>query len=83
MAWGLPVVASSRGAVGEFVVDGINGALTSPGDIAGFAGQIKRLHDDRNLLASYGQAAFKTFRSRPGWRDSLRKIESFLLKMAP
>jgi len=83
MAWGLPVVGSTRGAVKEFVDDGINGALIPPGDTAAFAQQIQRLHDDRTRLARYGRQALKTFRSRPGWRDGFTKIESFLLSMAP
>jgi len=83
MAWGLPVVGSSRGAVREFVDDGINGTLIAPGDTTAFAQQIQRLHDDRTLLACYGQAALKTFRSRPGWHDGFHKIESFLLSIAP
>jgi glycosyltransferase involved in cell wall biosynthesis len=83
MAWGLPVVGSTRGAVREFVDDGINGALIAPGDTAAFAQQIQRLHDDRTLLAHYGRQALKTFRSRPGWHDGFHKIESFLLSIAP
>ena len=82
MAWGLPVVGSSEGALREFVADGVNGVLVAPGDIAAFAQQIHRLHTHRNLLARYGQAAFDTFASRPGWQDSLRKIHSFLLSIA-
>lgn len=82
MAWGLPVVGSTCGALREFVVDGINGVLVPPGDIATFAQQIQRLHGDRMLLARYGQAALKTFRSRPGWREGFQKIESFLLSIA-
>ena len=82
MAWGLPVVGSTRGALGEFVCDGVNGVLIPPGDSAAFAQQVQRLHTDRTLLAGYGQEALKTFRRRPGWRDGFHKIESFLLSMA-
>jgi glycosyltransferase involved in cell wall biosynthesis len=82
MAWGLPVVGSTRGALKEFVYDGINGVLIPPGDMTAFTQQIQRLHRDRNLLADYGQEALKTFRRRPGWRDGFHKIESFLLSMA-
>ena len=82
MAWGLPVIGSTRGALREFVDDGVNGALVPPGDIAAFAQQIRRLHEDRTLLARCGQQALKTFRSRPGWRDGFHKIESFLLSIA-
>ena len=82
MAWGLPVVGSSEGALTEFVKDGINGMLVTPGDITTFAHRINHLHANRNLLARYGKAALKTFRNRPGWQDSLRKIHSFLLAIA-
>jgi len=81
MAWGLPVVGSTRGALGEYVCDGLNGVLIPPGDMAAFAQQVQRLHADRTLLAGYGQEALKTFRHRPGWRDGFHKIESFLLSI--
>ena len=82
MAWGLPVVGSTCGALREFVGDGINGVLIPPGDQAAFAQQVQRLHADRMLLARYGQEALKTFRRRPGWRDGFHKVESFLLSIA-
>ena len=81
MAWGLPVVGSTCGALKEFVSDGINGVLIPPGDMAAFAQRIQGLYDDRNLLAGYGQEALKTFRRRPGWQGVCQKIESFLLSM--
>jgi len=82
MAWGLPVVGSTRGALREFVCDGVNGVLIPPGDKTAFAQQVQRLHADRTLLAGYGQEALKTFHRRPRWRDGFHKIESFLLSMA-
>jgi glycosyltransferase involved in cell wall biosynthesis len=82
MAWGLPVVGSCAGALKEFVQDGVNGLLVAPGDDGAFADKICRLHNDRELLAHYGAAALRTFRSRPRWQDSLRKINLFLLSLA-
>ena len=82
MAWGLPVVGSTRGALKEYVCNGVNGVLIPPDDSAAFAQQVQRLHADRTLLTGYGQEAFKTFRRRPAWRDGFHKIESFLLSMA-
>lgn len=82
MAWGLPVVGSCAGALKEFVHDGLNGFLVAPGDVTGFAEKIYRLHGDRTLLARYGAAALQTFRDRPRWKDSLQKINSFLLSLA-
>jgi glycosyltransferase involved in cell wall biosynthesis len=82
MAWGLPVIGSTHGALSEFVCDGINGALIPPGDTAAFARQIQLLHNDRGQLARYGQAALKTFHSRPAWRDSFNIAHSFLTSIA-
>jgi glycosyltransferase involved in cell wall biosynthesis len=82
MAWGLPVVGSTEGALKEFVEDGINGLLLAPGDISTFARHIHHLHTHRGLLADYSAAALDTFCRRPGWKDSLEKIHSFLLTMA-
>jgi glycosyltransferase involved in cell wall biosynthesis len=82
MAWGLPVIGSTHGALREFVCDGINGALIPPGDIAAFARQIQLFHKDRGQLARCGQEALKTFHSRPGWRDSFHKVHTFLASIA-
>jgi glycosyltransferase involved in cell wall biosynthesis len=81
MAWGLPVVGSGRGALKEFVRDGINGVLIPPGSLDAFARQIARLNEDREQLAGYGREALKTYHGRPLWRDSLQKIHAFLLSM--
>jgi glycosyltransferase involved in cell wall biosynthesis len=82
MAWGLPVVGSTEGALREFVYDGLNGLLVAPGDLSAFTRHIHHLHTHRDLLADYGQAALETFHRRPGWKDSLETIHSFLISMA-
>ena len=79
MAWGLPVVGSSRGALKEYIQDGINGVLIPPGDIEALTRQVRKLHDDRKRLAAYGRQAFKTFQSRPTWQDCFQNINTFLL----
>ena len=81
MAWGLPVVGSSRGALKEFVHNGVNGALIPPGNLNAFARQIQELHEDRTRLAAFGRAALRTYHCRPGWQDSLNKIHAFLSSM--
>ncbi len=78
MAWGLPVLGSSRGALKEFVHEGINGWLIPPGDLNAFARQIQGLHEDRTRLAHCGRSALKTYHSRPKWQDSFQKIHAFL-----
>jgi glycosyltransferase involved in cell wall biosynthesis len=82
MAWGLPVIGSGAGALKELVQDGVNGWLVAPGDVGDLAEKILRLHGDRNLLTRCGAAALQTFCLRPRWKDSLQKINSFLVSMA-
>ena len=82
MAWGLPVVGSAEGGMKEFVQDGVNGFLIAREDLPDFAQKIYRLHDQRALLANLGKAALQTFHRQPAWKDSLRKIHSFLLTVA-
>jgi glycosyltransferase involved in cell wall biosynthesis len=81
MGWGLPVVGSSRGALKEYVSDGVNGVLIPPGDTEAFARQVRCLHDDRALLAAYGAEALKTYHRQPTWQDCFRKINGFLLSL--
>jgi glycosyltransferase involved in cell wall biosynthesis len=81
MAWGLPVVGSSRGAIKEFVHDGVNGILIPPDNLHAFAHQIQGLHDHRTRLTALGQEALKTYHRRPTWQDSLDKIHAFLLSL--
>ncbi len=78
MAWGLPVVGSSRGALKEFVHNGVNGALIPPGDLDAFAQHIQGLHEDRTQLTALGRQALKTYHRRPTWQDSLHNVHGFL-----
>jgi glycosyltransferase involved in cell wall biosynthesis len=81
MAWGLPVMGSSRGALKEFVSDGTNGVLIPPGGLDAFAQQVQGLHEDRMRLTVYGQQALKTYHSRPTWQAGFQKVHEFLLSM--
>jgi glycosyltransferase involved in cell wall biosynthesis len=81
MAWGLPVVGSSRGALKEFVHNGVNGALIPPGNLDAFAKEIQELHEDRTRLTAIGRQALTTYHRRPTWQDSLHKVHAFLASM--
>ena len=78
MAWGLPVIGSAAGAVGEFVKDGTNGVLIAPGDVDAFVRAVHRFHTHREQLADCGRAAYQTFSRWPGWLQTLERIHSFL-----
>jgi GT2 family glycosyltransferase/glycosyltransferase involved in cell wall biosynthesis len=47
---GVPVVASRVGGIPEAVVDGVNGLLVNPGDVAAMRRTLGRLLDDHALL---------------------------------
>jgi glycosyltransferase involved in cell wall biosynthesis len=57
MATGLPVVASRITGIPELVEDGVTGLLVEPGDAAGVAAALRRIHDDPALVALLGRAA--------------------------
>ena len=64
MSVGRPVIATRAGGVPEFVHDGVDGVLVSPGDAAELAIAVRRLLRDRDLrqqLADGALAAVRNF----------------------
>ena len=59
MALGKPVVASNVGGIPDLVKDGINGLLTTPGDVQGLAYAVKKLLVDKVLAAKLAKEAIK------------------------
>lgn len=57
MAAGLPVVASAAGGPSELIVDGVEGLLTPPSDVAALADALRRLRADPVLRLRLGEAA--------------------------
>jgi glycosyltransferase involved in cell wall biosynthesis len=57
MACGLPVVATTMGAIPDMVVDGVNGTLVSPGEVGELAGALEALAADPALRHRMGEAA--------------------------
>lgn len=61
MHFGLPVVSySCKAGPGEVVLDGENGFLAKPGDVAGFAEKMERLILDGELRGRMGMSAEKS-----------------------
>lgn len=54
MAHGLPVLASSGGAVGDMITEGVSGAFAPPGDAGAWHAQATALLADRERLARLG-----------------------------
>jgi glycosyltransferase involved in cell wall biosynthesis len=57
LAVGTPVIATAVGGVAEVVEDGANGLLVEPGDVAAFAGALRRFLDDDALRGRLRAAA--------------------------
>lgn len=63
MACGLPVVSTTAGGIAELITSGVDGFLTTPGDVADIAQQIATLLDSRELRRRMGAAARRTVES--------------------
>jgi glycosyltransferase involved in cell wall biosynthesis len=57
LACGLPVIASRVGGIPEFIEDGLNGFLFTPGDVYELVERIRRLMDDEPLRRRMSQQA--------------------------
>jgi glycosyltransferase involved in cell wall biosynthesis len=57
LAVGTPVVATAVGGIPEVVVDGVNGLLVPPHDVAAIAGALDRVVHDEELRRSLAAAA--------------------------
>lgn len=62
MAAGLPVVAAAAGGPLEIIEDGVDGLLTTPGDVQALARVLRRLAEDEALRHRLGEAALRSSR---------------------
>lgn len=81
MSFGLPVIASAAGATDEIVRHESTGFLVPTGDVFCLARRIESLLEDRALLTQMSLAAYEAFEDHPGWEDSMRRIERFLVEL--
>jgi glycosyltransferase involved in cell wall biosynthesis len=74
MSWGLPVVTTGVGGAGEFLIQGRNCMLVTPGDVQGISNAISELAQSPALRQSLGYAA----------RDTMRQfsIDNYILKLS-
>jgi glycosyltransferase involved in cell wall biosynthesis len=81
MAFGLPAIATTAGAVPELVVHGKNGYLVTPGDSHALAKHLEVLAADRGRLERIGACALECFQSKPTWEESAEAVRRFLIGM--
>jgi glycosyltransferase involved in cell wall biosynthesis len=68
LACGTPVVATTAGALGEIVEDGVSGLLVPPGQAEPLAEAIRRLLEDPEGCRAMGEAGSRHIRERFSWR---------------
>jgi glycosyltransferase involved in cell wall biosynthesis len=74
-------VAFDVGGVAEVVEDGVTGLLVSPGDSAGFAAALVRLHRDPGTRARMGNAARQRCRESFDIRQVAQQYEEVFLNI--
>jgi len=81
MAFGLPAIGTTTGAIPQVITHGENGYMIAPGDSAALAGILEGLSSNRELLARLSANALQRFSSFPTWDQSAQAIRGFLLQM--
>jgi glycosyltransferase involved in cell wall biosynthesis len=78
MGFGLPAIATSGGAAGEIITNGVNGFLVSPEDHLALRDCIQELAQNRQRLLELSLAARHRYQAHPGWEETGRTIRGFL-----
>jgi glycosyltransferase involved in cell wall biosynthesis len=76
MACGLPVAATTGGALPEVVEDGVTGILVPPGDAPALADAIRTLMGDPELRRRMGQAGRERVLEKFSWRKTALATEA-------
>ena len=82
MSWGIPVIASATGGIGEVVHDGVNGFLLPPGDEVALAAALESLLSAGAVKARFRAAARATIDERfssEAFGQTLRALVSSLV----
>jgi len=67
MAYALPIVATSVGAVPDMVEHGVNGRLVQPGDVDALAAELIELLGDPELCRRYGESGRRRVLENYNW----------------
>jgi glycosyltransferase involved in cell wall biosynthesis len=76
MACGLPVAATTGGALPEVVEDGVTGILVPPGDAPALAQAMRTLMGDTDLRRRMGQAGRERVLEKFSWRKAALETEA-------
>ena len=74
MAYGRPQVCSSNGAQPEYITDGREGFLISPGNTARLAEAMRKLAAEPALRIRMGERAFSSFSENLSWPRFISRL---------
>lgn len=80
MASGRALVAGWNGAAAEFVLEGVNGFLSAPGDVASLATHLRFLWDQPDEAAKMGFASREEAKSHFGGEEQVRTLMRWYLR---
>lgn len=75
----LPIVGTRVGAVPDFVQDGWNGFLVTPGDVQGIAEALMKLLHNPEQCRQFGERGFALARERYSWEVVGRRLHQHIL----
>jgi len=74
MAYGLPVISTTAGAIPDMVTDGVSGLLGKPGDWRTTGTNIRRIFSEPDLRKNLAEQALHAAAMFPSWDDTTRKV---------
>lgn len=81
MAFGLPAIGTTAGAMPRLIEDRVNGYLIPPGDATKLSQILQDLACDRKLLGRLSINARRRFEDFSTWEESAAAIRSFLVDL--
>jgi len=79
MNFGLPVIATTAGAIPELITDGVNGILVRPADSESIAAAIIKLYKNKELREEFSRNNLERSKNLFSWKDFQNKLETELV----
>jgi glycosyltransferase involved in cell wall biosynthesis len=83
LGFGLPVLATSWGGLGEMIKHGREGFLLDPHDPDAWARTLAALAADREALGTMAKAALARYRAHATWREAAAAAAAFIEERSP
>ena len=83
MAYGLPCIASTAGAMPELVSDEVTGFLIEPGDEGALLDRMRRLANDAELASRLGDAGRRRYEKRFTWDVVAERMLAAIAELSP